>query len=257
MDTPRNKAGLRAARRAVVNLRAARRAVMNLCAAAVLATISVGGARTVAAQDPNWSVNPNEFAATMSVTSVAVLSGDEVVDENDELAAFVNGQVRGVVKPIDVGGRRYFFLTVFGQFDGERVSFRLHRAADNSVYDVFEMTTFRPDLILGTTATPFLLTVDSITGVEEELASTATLAENYPEPVLDRTTIGYSLSAAAHARLEVFNVLGQRVRVLVDAVLPAGSYEADFIRGSLPPGLYVYRFVSPGVRITRTMVLAQ
>ena len=50
---------------------------------------------------------------------------------------------------------------------------------------------------------------------------------NYPNPFNPSTTIRYSLATEALVRLEVFNLLGQRVRMLVaDVTQPAGSYDA-------------------------------
>ena len=52
------------------------------------------------------------------------------------------------------------------------------------------------------------------------------LGSNYPEPFNPETTIEYALPADARVRLEVFNVLGQRMRVLVDEVQSAGFQKA-------------------------------
>lgn len=74
------------------------------------------------------------------------------------------------------------------------------------------------------------------------------LAQNYPNPFNPVTTIRYRLSHASPlpVRLQIYNLLGQRVITLVDENQPAGEYrvqwEARDERGqSVPSGVYVYR----------------
>ena len=47
-----------------------------------------------------------------------------------------------------------------------------------------------------------------------------------PNPFNWSTAIGFSLARAGRVRVEVCNVLGQRVSRLVDDVLPAGRHDA-------------------------------
>ena len=72
------------------------------------------------------------------------------------------------------------------------------------------------------------------------------LADNYPNPFNPSTTIGYVLPAEAEVRLEVFNIAGQRVRVLLDTHQPAGHYTVEWDsrnaqRQAVASGMYFYR----------------
>ena len=72
------------------------------------------------------------------------------------------------------------------------------------------------------------------------------LADNYPNPFNPSTTIGYVLPAEAEVRLEVFNIAGQRVRVLLDTHQPAGHYTVEWdsrnAQGqTVASGMYFYR----------------
>ena len=86
------------------------------------------------------------------------------------------------------------------------------------------------------------------------------LGQNYPNPFNPSTIIPYQIPTATHVRLEVFNVLGQRVATLVDAERPAGFHAAkwtatDETGRAVGAGVYFYRLVSGGTTTSRRMVL--
>lgn len=68
------------------------------------------------------------------------------------------------------------------------------------------------------------------------------LAQNYPNPFNPSTSIKFSLVSSGQIDLEVFDVLGRRVDMLIRAQdYIAGQYEIQFNAGSLPSGVYLYR----------------
>ena len=86
------------------------------------------------------------------------------------------------------------------------------------------------------------------------------LGQNYPNPFNPSTIIPYQVPTAARVRLEVFNVLGQRVATLVDAERPAGfhaaAWDATNAAGqAVAAGVYMYRLTAGGAQHTRRMVL--
>ena len=86
------------------------------------------------------------------------------------------------------------------------------------------------------------------------------LGQNYPNPFNPSTIIPYQLPTAAPVRLEVFNVLGQRVATLVDEERPAGfhavAWDATNAAGqAVAAGVYMYRLIAGGEQHTRRMVL--
>ena len=86
------------------------------------------------------------------------------------------------------------------------------------------------------------------------------LGQNYPNPFNPSTIIPYQLAATSPVRLEVFNVLGQRVATLVDDEQGAGAYVArwdgtDAAGGAAASGLYFYRLTVGGAHQTGKMVL--
>ena len=86
------------------------------------------------------------------------------------------------------------------------------------------------------------------------------LGANYPNPFNPSTMIPYQLPAAMHVRLQVFNLLGQRVATLVDGEQPAGFHTAswnatDAAGQAVGAGVYLYRLSGDGVQATRSMLL--
>ena len=92
------------------------------------------------------------------------------------------------------------------------------------------------------------------------LPQAVALGPNYPNPFNPSTLIPYQLAATSPVRLEVFNVLGQRVATLVDGAQGAGAYVArwdgtDAAGGAAASGLYFYRLTVAGAHQTGKMVL--
>ena len=103
----------------------------------------------------------------------------------------------------------------------------------------------------------FTLPLATLSGVLPERLK---LGANYPNPFNPSTTIPYQLPTTTHVRLEVFNLLGQRVATLVDGAQPAGfhttSWDATDAAGqAVGAGVYLYRLSGEGVQRTRSMLL--
>jgi len=86
------------------------------------------------------------------------------------------------------------------------------------------------------------------------------LGQNYPNPFNPSTIIPYQLPTSAHVRLEVFNLLGQRLATLVDAERSAGVHTAqwdatDAAGRAVGAGVYIYRLSSGEMTESRRMVL--
>ena len=78
----------------------------------------------------------------------------------------------------------------------------------------------------------------------EQLPRVMTLHQAYPNPFNPQTTIRYDLSTSATVTLEVFNLLGQRVTLLVHGGKAPGSYEAVLDGSGLASGAYLYRLTA-------------
>ena len=68
--------------------------------------------------------------------------------------------------------------------------------------------------------------------------------QNYPNPFSDRTTIQISVDEIDTYKLEIFNVIGQRVDLLLESRLHPGDYEMRWNAERLPSGIYFIRLSS-------------
>ena len=93
--------------------------------------------------------------------------------------------------------------------------------------------------------------------VEAATPYTFSLGQNYPNPFNASTTIEIELPEATEVRLEVYNMLGQRVRTLADGRFEAGPHSFRFDADGLSSGTYLYRITTPNHTTTRRMVLVK
>ncbi len=90
-------------------------------------------------------------------------------------------------------------------------------------------------------------TLESVpTSAESEEGSTDIpdeygLHDNYPNPFNAVTTIGFSLPEAARVQLEVYNMLGQKIKTIAEGSYEAGRHEVSFDAGDMATGTYIYR----------------
>ncbi|MFW6348466.1 MAG: T9SS type A sorting domain-containing protein, partial [Cyclonatronaceae bacterium] len=91
--------------------------------------------------------------------------------------------------------------------------------------------------------------------VDGELPEALALQQNYPNPFNPGTRIEYALPQDSRVRLEVFNLLGQRVALLVDEQQPAGFRQVNFDASALSSGVYIYRLQAGGQTLSQRMTL--
>jgi hypothetical protein len=86
------------------------------------------------------------------------------------------------------------------------------------------------------------------------------LSQNYPNPFNASTQISFTLEQGAHAKLEIFNILGESIATLVNKYLPAGkhtaSWNAEESNGqSVSSGIYFYRLTAGHFSQSKKMIL--
>ena len=86
------------------------------------------------------------------------------------------------------------------------------------------------------------------------------LSQNFPNPFNPETTIAYDLAAGSQVRLEIYNVVGQRIQTLVSKEQSAGRYRvrwdgADAQGRQVASGVYFYRLHTEAFQAVRKLML--
>jgi len=86
------------------------------------------------------------------------------------------------------------------------------------------------------------------------------VAQNYPNPFNPSTEISYDLPEAGNVNFEVYNILGQNVKTLVNGYQDAGTYTVtwngdDESGSTVASGVYFYRITSGTYKDIKKMVL--
>jgi hypothetical protein len=95
---------------------------------------------------------------------------------------------------------------------------------------------------------------------EELLPTTYAVNQNYPNPFNPSTTIKYQLPQTSDVQLQIFNVLGQKVRTLVNSRVEAGYHEAIWdgrndLGHQVASGIYIYKFQAGNFQKTLKLML--
>jgi hypothetical protein len=101
------------------------------------------------------------------------------------------------------------------------------------------------------------------TGVEEEgeseIIPSFRLKQNYPNPFNSETIIEYALPAESRTKITVYNILGQRVKTLLDRAQPAGRHDLTWDGKNengdgVSSGVYFYRIEAGEFKNTKRML---
>lgn len=109
----------------------------------------------------------------------------------------------------------------------------------------------------------FLVLLRSVTDVNENGNTVPTdfsVEQNHPNPFNPQTTIGYSLPRSAAVTIDIYNLLGERIRALVSQTMPPGKHGVvwdgrDDDGGEVSSGVYFYRLRADDFSATKKMLL--
>ena len=100
-------------------------------------------------------------------------------------------------------------------------------------------------------------TVVSVPHSINSVADKFELSQNYPNPFNPVTNIQFKVASKELVKLNVFDILGKEVAVLVNEILQPGNYETTLDGSMLNSGVYFYRLQTDSYTETKKMLLVK
>jgi len=142
---------------------------------------------------------------------VIALAYEAVISPNDNL--YLNGKVFQDSIDVDFGGNQHFIL-FYPNSDGDESLFL-------AKYKASQLPT-------------------GVESYNDEIPNAFQLEQNYPNPFNPSTQIRFAIPKSASVKLDVYNLLGQKVASLVNENLSAGKYTTDWNAEKYSSGTYIY-----------------
>lgn len=83
------------------------------------------------------------------------------------------------------------------------------------------------------------------------------LNQNYPNPFNPITTISWYLGRSGQVKIEVFDILGRKVKTLLNTYQAAGNHTIQLDAGDLPSGVYYYQLKIDDRKFSKKMLLVR
>jgi hypothetical protein len=86
------------------------------------------------------------------------------------------------------------------------------------------------------------------------------LEDAYPNPSMDRTTFVFQMAGESKVRLEIIDVMGNIIKILVDETMPGGLHQVDWDNktasgNKAKAGIYFYRLSMNGLSQIKQLVI--
>lgn len=98
---------------------------------------------------------------------------------------------------------------------------------------------------------------DAINQAIEDKLLVIGLNQNYPNPAIDRTTIGFSLSQAGRVLINLYSISGRLVKPIYDSYQNAGYRTFSVPLNDLYPGIYIYSMQVGGQILSKKMIVTR
>ncbi|MBC8312402.1 MAG: T9SS type A sorting domain-containing protein [Candidatus Marinimicrobia bacterium] len=202
-----------------------------------------------------WDVKASDFEFNGSITAQVKLENGSI-SEGDMLAAFADGECRGVASAISTpfGSDFVFPVMVYGNEEGASMTFEYFDSNSGQVIKLAERIEFTSDMALGNAIETVVFSAESVvTG----MASRFELGAAYPNPFNPTTTFEYSIDVGGDINISILDMNGRVVEVLYSGFSDAGHKSINWDASYNPSGVYFAKLISGNKVETQKIVLVK
>lgn len=210
---------------------------------------------------PDWSVNSSDFEFNASMTGVLIFNEDESTDSTDIIAAFVGDECRGMYTDGTIfppTGRMVFGITLYGNKNGETLTFKAYDASIDHVFDSTGYSyAFIPNDIVGNSKTPeeWNFTDQNLSVEHEPLPDNFVLYPAYPNPFNPVLSIPLVLVKPGNLSVSVLDISGRVVDTIANSFREPGTHTLTWSGDQFPSGVYFISVNSDGGVIRQKVLL--
>ncbi|MBD3291269.1 T9SS type A sorting domain-containing protein [candidate division KSB1 bacterium] len=196
-------------------------------------------------------VDDNEFPADLKATNCIFMDVNNILDADRGTALYCD--------TLNTGGFKIDTLEVIENIYAEDPEFADPGNYNFMVSDFFKDIAVGSDgVVVGDVNWAFVST--GVATHKENLPSSFSLKQNYPNPFNPATSINYTLNKDIHVKLSVYNILGQKIKTLVDKQQSAGQHMVQWdgkndIGNQVSTGVYMYKLEAGDYTKTLKMLL--
>jgi len=110
----------------------------------------------VYSDSPSWTVDESDYTGNASLTGVLFLN-DVLQAEENVIGAFVNDSCRGVATSENYEDNWLYFLTIYGNTNGDTVTFKAWIADTDTILDIWETVIYEYNSVIGDPDNPIQL----------------------------------------------------------------------------------------------------
>ncbi|MDP4197238.1 MAG: CHRD domain-containing protein [Bacteroidota bacterium] len=166
------------------------------------------------------------------------------------------GTPGGVVRDLDFDFTGNSAFTLWSPHDQQPFTndMRIELVSGN-IYENIHTNDYPDGEIRGQLSPTVMSAILSVKQVASNLPLSFSLSQNYPNPFNPSTNIRFSVPNSGLVNITIYNLLGQKVAVILNEVKTAGTYDVSYNASNLPSGIYFYNMKAESFNRTMKMIL--
>jgi hypothetical protein len=153
------------------------------------ASILIAGCVMFSFAQPAWDLDPYAFEFSMTITAKITTDGEFSEDENDKVAAFVDGNCRGIsnVTYESFADGYYLYLMVYSNKPSDTITFKMFNARKNEISNAKCSLIFVVNDIVGSLDSPLIISSEKLNDKAE--LTNFTITDQIGETLFSNTNL--------------------------------------------------------------------